>query len=207
MTVYATLAEFGDRFPQITDYTDETILSSVLLASSRAVDAYCGRRFHADTSATARVYRADHPAYVTVDDIATTSGLVVKADTGDTGTYDQTWTITTDFVLEPANGKSGGLEGLPYTKIAAVGARSFPTIGQRPRVQVTAVWGWTAIPEAITEATILKAAQLYRRKDSPDGVVGGGDFGVIRISRFEDPHVAALLGPYRTAGGAGLVVA
>lgn len=207
MTVYATLAEFGDRYPQITDQTDETILSSVLLAASRNIDAYCGRRFYADTSATARTYRATYPTMITVDDFSTTSGLVVKTDTGDTGTFDTTWTITTDFVLEPSNGKANGLEGLPYTQILAVGARTYPTSGYRPRVQVTAVWGWAAVPDAVTEATIIKAAQVYRRKDSPDGVLGGGDFGAIRISRYEDPHVAGLLAPYRTAGGAGLVLA
>jgi hypothetical protein len=63
------------------------------------------------------------------------------------------------------------------------------------RLQVTALWGWPAVPDEIEQATALYAARLYRRKDSPQGVIGGGDFGPVRVSRI-DPDVEALIAPF-----------
>jgi hypothetical protein len=63
-------------------------------------------------------------------------------------------------------------------------------------LQVTARWGWSSVPIEVYEACLLKAAALYKRRDSVQGVAGFGDFGVVRIGR-SDPDVIDLLGPYR----------
>jgi len=63
-------------------------------------------------------------------------------------------------------------------------------------VQVTGTWGWSSVPTAIKQATIMSATRLYKRYDSPLGVLGFGDLGVVRISRI-DPDIASLLMPYR----------
>ena len=59
-----------DLFPKI---------EQAIEAASREIDAYCGRRFWQDGTATARTYYADTPRIACVDDIATTTGLVVAA--------------------------------------------------------------------------------------------------------------------------------
>lgn len=197
---YATLAQFKEHLG-VEDDADGTMLEAALNAASRAVDAHCRRRFYASSTATARVYRVSCTDRVVTDDFYTTDSLTVKTDTGDNGTYDTTWTITTDFVVYPDNGVLDGLEGLPYYEILATGSRFFPTYstgyGNRARVQVTAKWGWTAVPNEVYEATLLKAARIFRRKDSPEGIAGGfGDLGAIRISSREDPDVVMLLAPY-----------
>jgi hypothetical protein len=47
---------------------------------------------------------------------------------------------------------------------------------------VTAKWGWPAVPDDIEVATQILTADLYKRKDSPGGVLGLGDLGAIRMS-------------------------
>ena len=49
------------------------------------------------------MYRADDPQVLLVDQFHTLAGLVVKTDTSNSGTYDTTLTITTDFVVQPFN--------------------------------------------------------------------------------------------------------
>ena len=134
---------------------------------------------------------------VDVDDFSTTTGLTVKTDEGDNGTYDQTWTVTTDFTVEPAN---LNLNGIPwtYTQIRAVGSKVFPTAGQRARVQVTAAFGWPAVPDAVTQATYELALDIFKMKDAPFGVAGFNEYGQIRVR--ENNTVKMLLEPYRKHG-------
>lgn len=46
----------------------------------------------------------------------------------------------------------------------------------------------------LAEAERIYAARLYTRKDSPEGVAGWGELGVIRLR--DDPDVRRLIGPY-----------
>jgi hypothetical protein len=69
--------------------------------------------------------------------------------------------------------------------------------GEQALVQVTAVFGWPAIPEPVTQATIIQASRIFKRYDSPLGVAGFGDLGAIRVSRYLDPDMAQLVEPYR----------
>lgn len=188
---YVTLAQFHQHMG-IADSVDADVAERAITAACRAIDHHCYRRFWVDSPVTAITYQAEDPCRLYVKDISSTSGLIVKTDDGNNGTYGTTWTITTDFVLKQWD---KDLSGSPYTRIDAVGGRTFPTYGQRERVQVTALHGWTAVPGEVVEATLIKAARIFRRKDSPIGIAGNPEFGQIRISRFEDPDVCQLLEP------------
>jgi hypothetical protein len=73
---------------------------------------------------------------------------------------------------------------------------SFPSPMLRTHtVQVTGSFGWSAVPLDVRMACILQAQRLFKRFDSPLGVAGFGDMGVIRVSRV-DTDVQALLAPY-----------
>ena len=48
-------------------------------------------------------------------------------------------------------------------------------------------------------ATLMLTARLYGRRQSPTGVAGVNDFGVVRVSRV-DPDIASLLAAYRNHG-------
>lgn len=196
---YATLAQMQARLG-VTGVGTESALEQAITASSRAIDRWCGRRFYADGSATTRKYRAVDPYELLVDDISSTTGLVVATDDNDDGTAETTWS-STDYELAPLNGVVDGATGWPYTTIRAIDER-FPTSGNRAQVHITARWGWASFPAEVTEACLIKAHRLYLRRETPTGVLGNADFGFVRISRFEDADVELLLAPYRRNVGA-----
>jgi len=206
---YTTLDDFkAYLFPGGNAGDDEdAMIEAAIESASRAIDSYCGRRFWIDTTVSAREYDANDPFLLPVDDFSTTTGLIVSTDTGDNGTYDLTWTITTDYLADPVNQQRDGLSSQPYTAIRAVYVRRFPITGLRPRVQVTAKWGWPSVPHPVVQACLIKAARIYRRAQTPEGFSAGEAFGAVRVSSREDPDMVLLLGPYRRAGGTGLVVA
>ena len=126
---------------QQTAYDEE--YARAVAAASRSIDLYCGRTFYRSTTPTARVFRPEQPDLLWTRDIATSAGLLLKTDEDNDGVYETTWTINTDFVLEPFE----RVQDNPYERIAAVGGREFtvPTrnrVGRlssrRPTVQVTA---------------------------------------------------------------------
>jgi hypothetical protein len=205
-TLYATVPELRSSLADERMALDAGQLEQALRSASRAVDDYCSRplrRFWLDPSATVRTYRPTDPWCATVDDIGSTTGLVVKTDSAGDGTWATTWTIGTDFQLEPLNAAANG-GAYAYRKIVAIGTKTFPYPsgygGQRPTLQVTARHGWSQVPDPVREATLLTAARLYRRKDAPFGVAGFDDFGPVRITR-QDSDVVALLAPYAYFGG------
>jgi hypothetical protein len=180
---------------RITDAVDDSLIEIAIESASRQIDGYCERVFYATTAT--RVYNPQDIFVTQTDDIVSVTTL----KTALTGvTYDQTW-ATTDFQLEPLNGVSGGLTQ-PYTRIRAIGANLFPvwavtgTQYNAASVQVTGVFGWSAIPTAIKQATMLAAMRQFKRYDSPLGVAGFGDLGAIRVGRV-DPDVEALIQPFK----------
>lgn len=197
MSNYATLAELR-AWTGVDDSLDDDLLESSLTAAELAVEAWCGRKFTQDADVSAVRLRpqsmgwlylpAFRPGGTCTADISTLAGLVVKTDDNDDGTYETTWTITTDFEVEP-------FDGPPHHKIIAVGTKYFPTCYRRPVVQVTARWGWASVPEPVKTATLILAGEYAKLKDAPFGVAGFGDFGVVRIR--QNPKVAELLARYQ----------
>jgi len=60
-------------------------------------------------------------------------------------------------------------------------------IGKRLGEWVPVPW-----PAHVEEAVLIQTARLYKRRNSPEGVAGFGDLGVVRISTL-DPEVETLL--------------
>ena len=180
------------------DTIDDDLIDNCAGAASRLIDGYCNRQFWSVGSATTRVYMAENEFYCHIDDIAGTA-ITLKTSGATDGVFDVTWS-TTDYQLEPLNGRLDGLQW-SYDKIRAVGDYLFPTVngnyGEQALVQVTAVFGWPSVPEPVTQATIIQASRIFKRYDSPLGVAGFGDLGAIRVSRFLDPDMAQLVEPYR----------
>ena len=199
-TSYCTSAQVKD-FLDIEDSVDDTRITQSIAATTQAIDHLTGQFFWNDDTASARAFYPSDPHRLWVPPFHTTTGLVVKVDTGSNGTYDTTWTATTDYVVDPPGGyNSGGGETVAYHALRAAGSRHFPVDARRPRVQITAAWGWADIPDSVQEAAIIKASRLLKRSEAPFGTIGGGDFGVVRISRHEDPDVLSLLADYIRPG-------
>jgi hypothetical protein len=181
------------------DTADDLLVDSARTAATEWVRDYTQRDFNKTTSATARQFRSCSPTRCDVYDFHTVTDLVVKTDDGGTGTYSQTWAAA-DYVLEPLDNVVGAISGVPYRTICAVAGRTFPT-GSRPGVQVTAQWGWNAIPESVVLATKIIAALLFNLKDSPLGVAQFGVDGLIRVR--DVPQAAMLLRNYQHPGKTG----
>ena len=188
---YCTLDELKAAL-RITDALDDRQLESSIEAASRRIDGLCSRRFYLDGTTSSRTYAPDRARVVTVDDIATVTGLVVKTDSDGSGTFETTLTTGVDFQVEPLNAST---RGEPITVLRAL-STTFPvSSSRRATIQVTAKWGWPSIPDAIREATVLLAARHFKRLDSPLGVAGFGDLGAIMVRRT-DPDIEHLVNPY-----------
>jgi hypothetical protein len=194
---YATLAELREHMGDTSTTLTTAVAERAIEAASRAIDKFCGyplRKFWLDSTATAKVYRPDDPYEAWVHDIGAAAGVVVKTDTTGDGTYATTWD-SADYQLEPLNAETVDA-AYAWWKVVAVDEKTFPVGRFRPTLQVTAKWGWAAVPDDVQEACLLKSAALFERKNSPQGVAGFGDMGVVRISRYGDPDVVELLSAY-----------
>jgi hypothetical protein len=179
--------------------TYDLMLTQVLNSASRSIDNYCGRRFWVDTVAVPRLFTGDGSTILDLPDgIGSITDLVIKTDTGSDGTFATTWAAG-DYQLLPINAAYAFPEATPWTSIQATGSYTFlaATSARPARVQITALWGWPAIPAPVIQACLIKASRLFHRKDSPQGIAGFGDFGPVRLSRTEDADVEMLLDPYR----------
>jgi hypothetical protein len=194
---YITVDELKD-YAQIRDAIDDAALEQVTRAASASVENFCHRQFNDAGVATARVYDVTDPWYLRVDDFSTLTGLVVKTDTGNNGGY--ATTVTTSVVAHPLNGVRDGVPGWPFYELV-MSQLKFPwptwiVNPAGPLVQVTAQWGWAAVPPEVKQATLIKAARVFGRRYSTNGVIGAGDF-VFRVSRESDPDVVDLLTPLK----------
>ena len=194
---YCTRAELQQHFGDAGGKLDEDLLDRAINATSRAINRHCGRRFWQDSAVQAKVYRPRDTDIAWVDDISTTTGLIIATDTTGDGTYDTTW-ATTDYQLEPLNADTDS-EAHAWWRIVPIDRYTFPVDDRRTTLQVTAKFGWSAIPDDVNEACILRAAAIFKRKEAVFGVAGFGQFGEVRITR-RDPDVMELLHPYVKIG-------
>jgi hypothetical protein len=177
------------RIP-VADTVDDSLLTLAINAASRDIDQATERQFFSTTAT--RIYTPQDSYITKIDDLTTLTTL--KVSTAANGVFDLTF-LPTDFQLEPLNGLTGGMT-VPFDQIRAVGDYTFPISGGEATVQVTGVFGFTALPVAIEQATVLLASRIFKRNDSPGGVMGFGDIGVVRVSRI-DPDIDRLIMPYK----------
>lgn len=176
------------------DTSRDALLDRVLKSASRGIDRATGRRFWLDEAATTRTYRL--PGRIVcetdgdvllVDDIGDAAGLVVETGSG------ATFAAFTGYETAPDNALA---DGYPITGLLRVSG----TWGtSSTRVRVTARFGWPTVPDDVAEACLIQASRLFKRKDSPEGVMGSSEWGVVRLSR-RDPDVWNLIEPFVLPG-------
>jgi hypothetical protein len=179
---YCTPAELA-AFVRINDDLDNVQLSLAIAAASRAVDRSTGRQFGLVATAETRYYQADYDYrstcwVVSIDDVMVSPTLVTVDGTATTG-----------YVLHNRNAPA---KGRPWTELTTTSSPGCVD------VEVTAQWGWSAVPAAVQEATLLQASRLLARRDSPYGVTGSPDQGgELRLLEKVDPDVGLILRSYR----------
>ncbi|MFF7521245.1 head-tail connector protein [Streptomyces pseudovenezuelae] len=192
---YVTLEELkGQLGIEADDTSRDALLNRARGSASRSIDKTCGRRFWLDETAVQRVFnprgrivREDDGDLFLVDDIGNATGLVVETGSG------ASWSAVTGYETSPDNALA---DGKPITGLL----RPLATWGiATTRLRVTAQFGWPAVPDDIVEAAMIQASRLYKRKDSPEGIIGSAEWGVRNLSR-RDPDVWALIEPYILPG-------
>lgn len=180
---------------------DDGVIAVAITAASRAIDQACNRQFGKLSSAAARYYRVapastgygslasdpfDGRPSIEIADLMDSSGLIVKFDQTGTGTFGET---VTAFDLWPWNAAA---DGKPWTHMVLRDSVTSPS-GRR-RVEITAKWGWNAIPAVVVQACTQQVLRLYKRKDAPFGVAGSPDMGSeMRLLAKLDPDAARML--------------
>ena len=187
---YATLAQVKAAL-RITDSVDDSLLEMNIEAASRAIDEYTNRNFY-NAGTAVRYYAPSDSLNVDIDDLISLTSLETMSD--DEPNYDTTWGAD-DYQLEPLNGIADGI-AQPYNHIRAVGDYTFLTLGNEATIKVTGVWGWATTPIQVTQATVIQASRIYKRLDSPLGIISG-ELGSMRIGSRLDPDVAQLIDALR----------
>jgi hypothetical protein len=179
------------RYLGISDNADDDLFDAAIEDASRWIDQATGRRFYADTVASARSYvrptvNAVFGAVLEVDDFLPTS-LVSIVDLGTT-------VDSTQYQLEQNVGMVGPNESTAIWSIRFFRSMAAYVIfpGQASIV-VTAKWGWPAVPNAVVRACLLQAAYLFQSKDTRLGVTGF-DTGVVKAK--DSTAAAGMLRPF-----------
>lgn len=184
----------------LTGTAQDDNIDTAIDSASRLIDSICGRKFSQDESVVVKTFTPKSSIYLDTPDISTTTGLIVKVDDNDDGTFETTLTLNTDYIVEPTNPRvikiTGGTTYYePYNKITILDTRSSerfdPSI--KNNVQVTAKFGYSAIPEDIKTATLIQALRYFKRKDTPFNTYGDINTGVSELFSRLDPDVQTIL--------------
>lgn len=191
---YATVPELKQTLSLDGETFADADIARALEAASRGLDGVCQRRFYPDPDANqVRYYTPDIADVLMIDDLIELTAVASDPD-GD-GTFQHTWVLNSDFVLEPLNAEA---DGEPWTKVRVHprGSRFLPVCAPRS-VRVTGRFGWEAVPMVVTQATIVVASKLLMRaRQAPFGVASFDGGEAFRIAR-SDPDVAFLIGPLK----------
>ena len=190
---YTTLAQVKAALGKLTTDDRDDLIEAAITSASRLIDARTGRRFYLDDAASARTFPVrgrtfwdGQAAHLLIDDLGSASGLVVETGS----VFTDTWSAVSEYATAPDNAITKGRPVTALLSRSGWGCES---------VRVTARWGWPAVPSEVGQAALLLASRLYRRKDSPQGVIAAPDWGAVRVSRV-DPDVEALIAHLRLPG-------
>jgi hypothetical protein len=193
---YCTLAELKASLA-ISDSIDDTPLEAAITATSRMIDDYTGRFFYRNGTAqtpVSRYYTPLDPWTMNMDDNYTITE--VATDDNFNQTWDTVW-ATSDYMLEPVNNPQ---RGWPVNRILAIGRYVWPYYLPQS-CRITGIWGWNAVPAEVNMATLIQAARLFTRRQSPFGIAGSPDLGTVRLSAKLDADVETLLRPFKKNNG------
>ena len=189
---YCSLADVKASL-RITDTIDDALIENSINSASRLIDQYCNRYFYSSAAGEVRYYQANDGFTVWIDDAQSIS--VLETSSTDPLIFDTTWGVG-DYQVLPANRTANG-GYYPITGITATDNYLFPVWADMALVKITGQFGWSNIPDPIKFACIIQASRLFKRLESPLGVAGVSDMGIMRVGSNIDGDVAQLINPFR----------
>lgn len=206
---YCSMEELKSRLQiEQDDTSDDYEMQTVIQTVTDWINNYCGRHFYQLTES--RTFRPDNLWDLLIDDIVTCTSVDLDYD-GD-GIYEVHWTENTDYqLLRYMSNYNANSLGVPRPRnqlqvlmgsagASVSGGQWLPWLWpftRQDRVKVTGVWGWQRVPPNVTQAALYIAAEMFKAKDSPFGVAGVSDLGLVKIQA--SPWVVELLRPYKNA--------
>ena len=107
--------------------------------------------------------------------------------------------MSANYQLLPLNSVAGGILTTPFyiVDLIASSTNQWPLdlSSNRANAEITAKWGWSAVPEPIRQAALMLSSELFAMRNAPLGIAGVGDFGVVNIQ--QNREVTRLLAPFR----------
>jgi hypothetical protein len=181
---------------EATDTRDDFELHFACFAASRMAEHYCQRLFR--RTATTWTFVPDDPYCLRLPEFSDiVSVTTLKTDASGGGTFDTTWAAT-DYQLLPHN-PTAAPEARPYTKIKAVGTRTFPLptsrLARDDRAQIAGIFGWPKIPYSVRQSGLITAAEVFRSKSTFEAQAGYDEMVQFMLKR--NPFALDLLKPYR----------
>lgn len=179
---YATLDDLAARLPEGEQFStaDNQRMADAIEGASRVIDRITDTRFYVPGSDETRYYSATFPDLLYVPDDFTSLTTLKTDDDGD-GVYETTWTVGTDYRLEPRNASQ---KGIPYRQIRVdrrTGRYSFP-VGVTDGVELVGLFGYSATASsAIKTACLMIAQRIWLRNLSPFGIGGSTAAGGIQL--------------------------
>lgn len=189
---YCTLADVKAAL-RITDNVDDALIENSINSASRMIDQYCNRYFYSTSAGEVRYYQANDGFVCWTDDLQSISSL--ETSSTDPLIFDTTWQAG-DYQVLPANRWANGAY-YPITGITATDNYLFPVWADMALVKVTGQFGWASVPEPVKFACIIQSSRLFKRLESPLGVAGVSDIGIMRVGANIDGDVAQLINPFR----------
>lgn len=175
---------------RIGDTDDDAFIALWITAASRSVDGFCQRQFGQVAAAEQRTYTAVYDRWIgswvaDIDDIQDITDLAV-VDSDDAA--------IADYTLVDVNALK---RGKPYTGLRVAPAVSCAAGSMT--IKVTGLWGWSAVPSAVSAAVLLQAGRLQARRENFFGTAGSPDQGseVKLLTATLDPDLRTTLRPYR----------
>lgn len=192
---YVTTDE-AKAYLRVTDDVDDDELDLIVSAASRAIDKRCNRQFGKVATAEQRFYTARYSRtrqrwVVEIDDLMTTTDFA--AEVTDVGTL-------TAYTLEPRNAAA---KGRPWERLVVDADSAVMPTGEEFEMDLTGLWGWTAVPNTVKAAARIQINRFLSRRDSPYGVAGSPSEGSeLRLLAKLDPDVETMVSTLARVWGA-----
>ena len=204
---YCGLEEFKSRNSiPASSTTDDYEIGMAIQVASGWINRYCGTHFYQVQEA--RTYPISDIYFLHIDQIVPGSITEFLIDYDGDGVFETSWTEGVNYQVyregDTYNANYAGLNR-PFdyvkvilgTPVSVAGGAFFPFVWpftHDDRVKITGTWGWNSVPPEVTQACLIMATQLFKEKDSPWGMAGVGDLGVVRTS--QSPFLVELLRPF-----------
>lgn len=191
-TVVDGIAGVAVTIADIADQADDRTIEIAIEAVSREIDNDTHRRFFTTANDEVRYYHSEDGQALFTEDILSITELA--SDTAGNRTYSTVWAAT-DYDKLPDNAV---LNGKPYTYLMTAPNGRYNFAASRRGNRITGKFGYsTTAPAVVHEACLIQSARIFKRKDSPLGVMGSPDTGYVRLKDELDPDVKRMLNGVR----------